>query len=129
MVDKLRGTKKSKNKRAEQEIASLIRQAVKVKAGYDYPSAIELFDQALHGLDQLSRKNGADEAYLLEDRYSIHDGRAECFNWMGETNQEIAETLVLSINTVKRHTSSIYGKLGVSNRTQAINEARRLDLI
>ena len=84
MVDKVKVTQISKNKRAEKEIASLIQQAVKAKSGYDYPAAIELFDQALAALDQLSRKNGADEAQLLEDRYNIHDGRAECYNWIAD---------------------------------------------
>ena len=47
----------------------------------------------------------------------------------GLSNQEIAEKLVIALNTVKRHTSSIYGKLGVKSRTQAIARARELGLI
>jgi LuxR family maltose regulon positive regulatory protein len=47
----------------------------------------------------------------------------------GLSNQEIAERLVIALNTVKRHTSSIYGKLGVKSRTQAIARARELGLI
>lgn len=47
----------------------------------------------------------------------------------GLSNQEIAEKLVLALNTVKRHTSNIYGKLGVNSRTQAIARARQLGLI
>jgi len=46
----------------------------------------------------------------------------------GCSNQEIAEKLVIALNTVKRHTSSIYGKLGVKSRTQAIVRARALGL-
>jgi LuxR family maltose regulon positive regulatory protein len=45
------------------------------------------------------------------------------------TNQEIAESLFLSINTIKTHLSSVYRKLGVANRRQAIAQARRLDLL
>src|SRR5215469_3668641 len=45
------------------------------------------------------------------------------------TNQEIAESLFLSINTIKTHLSSVYRKLGVVNRRQAIAQARRLDLL
>jgi len=44
----------------------------------------------------------------------------------GYTNQEIADTLVVSLNTVKKHTSHIYGKLGVKNRAQAIAQVREL---
>jgi LuxR family maltose regulon positive regulatory protein len=45
------------------------------------------------------------------------------------TNQEIAESLFLSINTIKTHLSSAYRKLGVTSRRQAIAQGRRLDLL
>ncbi len=45
------------------------------------------------------------------------------------TNQEIADALFLSINTIKTHLSSVYRKLGVVNRRQAIAHGRRLDLL
>ena len=45
------------------------------------------------------------------------------------TNQEIAESLVLSINTIKTHLSSVYRNLGVVNRRQAIAQGRRLELL
>jgi LuxR family maltose regulon positive regulatory protein len=47
----------------------------------------------------------------------------------GMTNRQIAEDLVIAVSTVKSHTHSIYGKLGVKNRTQAIAQARALDLL
>jgi LuxR family maltose regulon positive regulatory protein len=47
----------------------------------------------------------------------------------GLTNQDIASKLYLSLNTVKAHTRSIYGKLVVKSRTQAIVRARALGLI
>jgi LuxR family maltose regulon positive regulatory protein len=47
----------------------------------------------------------------------------------GHSNRKIAEQLVLALNTVKRHTSNIYGKLGVNSRTQAIARARQLGLL
>lgn len=47
----------------------------------------------------------------------------------GLSNHEIAQTLVISPKTVKRHTSSIYGKLGVHSRTQAVAKARSLGIL
>ena len=46
----------------------------------------------------------------------------------GLSNQEIAKHLTITLNTVKKHSSHIYGKLQVSSRAQAIIQARELDL-
>ncbi len=47
----------------------------------------------------------------------------------GGSNQSIADTLILSVRTVKKHSSNIYLKLGVSSRTQAIARAADLGLL
>ena len=47
----------------------------------------------------------------------------------GATNREIGERLYLSPHTVKEHTSSIYRKLHVRNRAEAVQHAQRLGLI
>ena len=47
----------------------------------------------------------------------------------GKTNNEIAESLVISQRTVKFHVSSILKKLGASNRTKAVTLASQYGLI
>ena len=55
----------------------------------------------------------------------------EVVHWMaeGKSNQEIADGLVLSLNTVKKHVSAIMGKLGAKNRSMAVIIARSQGLI
>ncbi len=47
----------------------------------------------------------------------------------GRSNQEIAETLVIAVSTVKSHINNLYGKLGTSRRTKAISIAREMGLL
>jgi len=47
----------------------------------------------------------------------------------GLANQEIADKLFVSLNTVKTHSSNLFSKLEVSRRTQAIQKAKELNLI
>jgi DNA-binding NarL/FixJ family response regulator len=42
----------------------------------------------------------------------------------GKSNPQIAEELVISLNTVQRHVSNILAKTGVANRTEAALYAR-----
>ncbi len=47
----------------------------------------------------------------------------------GDSNQEIADRLVIALDTVKRHVTHIFEKLGVNNRVQAVARARALGLL
>jgi DNA-binding CsgD family transcriptional regulator len=47
----------------------------------------------------------------------------------GLSNQEIADKLFVSLNTIKTHSSNLFLKLEVSRRTQAIQKAKELQLI
>lgn len=48
---------------------------------------------------------------------------------LGKTNKEIAQQLFVAPGTIKAHTSSIYRKLDVANRTEAAARARQLGLL
>ena len=48
---------------------------------------------------------------------------------VGDSNQDIADKLVITIRTVKKHTGNIYGKLNVNSRIQAVARARELGLL
>ena len=47
----------------------------------------------------------------------------------GMSNQEIAQTIAITVGTVKRHTNSIYSKLNVRNRLQAVIYAQSHNML
>jgi NarL family two-component system response regulator LiaR len=47
----------------------------------------------------------------------------------GRSNQDVADTLVISIHTVNNHVKSILGKTGAANRTEAAAYAHRHGLV
>lgn len=67
---------------------------------------------------------GSDLAQLTEREREILTFLAR-----GASNREISEALYLSGGTVKNHISSVLGKLGVRDRTQAALKARELGLV
>jgi LuxR family transcriptional regulator, maltose regulon positive regulatory protein len=47
----------------------------------------------------------------------------------GQSNQEIAASLVVALSTIKKHINNLFGKLEVASRTQAIARAHELNLL
>lgn len=47
----------------------------------------------------------------------------------GHTNQEVADKLFVSHNTIKTHLSNLFAKLDVNRRTQAIQRAKELNIL
>jgi LuxR family maltose regulon positive regulatory protein len=70
-------------------------------------------DATLHPADQLTDR----EIEVLEQVAT------------GASNQEIAETLVISVGTVKSHIHHIMGKLDAQNRTEAVSKARTFNIL
>jgi len=48
---------------------------------------------------------------------------------MYTSNLEIAQELAIVVDTVKRHVSQVFSKLGVKDRVQAVRQARALGLL
>lgn len=47
----------------------------------------------------------------------------------GLSNQEIADRLFLSLNTIKTHSLRLFSKMDVERRTQAVDKAKKLNII
>ncbi len=73
----------------------------------------------------------AKECFVMKSHLDITQREKEILTLLSEkkTNQQIADELYLSVQTVKNHIRSIYKKLGVDNRNEVINEAKRVALI
>ncbi|MEO9964592.1 MAG: response regulator transcription factor [Reichenbachiella sp.] len=77
--------------------------------------------------------NLSDMAVSIENgkRYNLSDRELDVLLEMhhGLSNQEIADKLFVSLNTVKTHISNLYIKLNVKRRTQAIAKAKTLRIL
>ena len=66
---------------------------------------------------------------LLIEPLSAQEQRVLRLLAAGRSNPEIAQELVVSVNTVKTQAQSIYRKLNVKSRVEAGEAARRLKLL
>lgn len=64
-------------------------------------------------------------------RLSLSKRELEVLQLMAEglSNQEIAEKLFVSLNTIKTHSAQIFEKMEVKRRTQAVEMGKRLSII
>ena len=67
----------------------------------------------------------------LISKLELSKRELEILNLMaqGHSNEEIAGKLFVSVSTVKTHNQNLFFKLDVKRRTQAIEKAKRLNLI
>lgn len=71
----------------------------------------------------------SDELAPLVDMPSSRELEVLALLAAGQSNEEIARTLFLTVGTVKSHLTAIYRKLDVHSRTQAVARGRALHLI
>jgi DNA-binding NarL/FixJ family response regulator len=69
------------------------------------------------------------EILTIETNLSARELEVLTLMAAGLSNQEIADKLFLSLNTIKKHVTSLFTKLDVKRRTQAIEKAKRTGLI
>jgi len=68
----------------------------------------------------------ADDGQAIEPVSNLSSREVEVLRLLasGKSNQQIADELVISLNTVRRHVSNVFDKTGVANRTEASVYAR-----
>ena len=91
-------------------------------------SILEAFPVDDHPASQTKLKSASDEESLIAPLSKRELEILQLIN-EGLSNQEITERLFITLHTVKKHSSNIYAKLGVSSRTQAVARARQLGLL
>jgi LuxR family maltose regulon positive regulatory protein len=99
-------------------------------SGRTHDYAIRLlshFEVELHSVTVAQNK--ASPAETLVEPLSPRELEVLQLMVLGRTNREIARQLIIASGTVKAHTASIYRKLEVANRTEAVACARQLGLL
>jgi LuxR family transcriptional regulator, maltose regulon positive regulatory protein len=83
----------------------------------------EVANDTLKATSRQTKPHGADGIEPLTERelHVLHLVES------GYTNKQIAQEMIVSLNTVKFHLKNIYGKLGVDNRTRAARAFRKKD--
>lgn len=78
---------------------------------------------------QIVNQESENDSPLLIESLSVRECEVMRLVMAGYSNKDIAVELVISLGTVKRHLSNIYGKLGVHSRTQAISRSQAFNLL
>ncbi|HUX13297.1 MAG TPA: response regulator transcription factor [Spirochaetia bacterium] len=120
---------------------TLLSAAVSVATGlvtYDFDLYADSGDPVFPGMTRLASpgqsvpQGSANDAVGGSDNRQPISAREEqvlVLILQGCRNREIAERLGISENTVKYHVASVYGKLGVVNRAEAVREAMQRGLL
>jgi DNA-binding NarL/FixJ family response regulator len=76
-------------------------------------------------------QNSAEPKPELLEKYRLSKREYEVLALIaqGFSNQEIAEMLFVSLNTIKTHSSNVFLKLDVKRRTQAVQKAKEIGLL
>jgi len=83
-------------------------------------------EMTMHILEEFSQHRNGISSETHSKNNSLSQREVEILNEIvkGSSNDEIADKLFLSVNTVKHHVHNIFSKLGVENRRKAIEYAK-----
>jgi LuxR family maltose regulon positive regulatory protein len=103
----------------------LLEEVYKAQAAGKTKIPVAFIDKLRIAIENKKRHQRFEEEYKLSARESA------TLKLISENlvNQEIADKLFISVNTVKTHLKNIYLKLGVNNRAKAVAKAKELKLI
>jgi LuxR family maltose regulon positive regulatory protein len=108
-----------------------IRAVLNAALKYPLPSHAQVFvrDQVLPRMP--ASESGPAPRLSQDDEWDLSEREAEVLTLLakGQTNAEMAKTLFVSVNTVKTHLKNIFSKLGVRNRTEAVQVAERRGIL
>jgi len=98
------------------------------RSGWDSPELIDFTDHLLGKVGLPILKGPTPTQGLLEP---LSPRELEVLHLLptGLTAEELADELVISVNTIRSHLKSIYAKLGVHSRHEAVARATELDLL
>ena len=81
--------------------------------------------------DVSGKSRGHPRQHMNDDIEALSDRELEVLRLVadGASNREIAQQLVVSVGTVKRHLNNIFAKLDAQSRTQAIANAKKNNIL
>jgi len=110
------------------EAQNILEKAKRLAANAQLPPGREEQISACENLLLTTPASGTGRQSSLIDLLSERELEVLQLFAIGLSNQEIAERLIISLGTVKAHSSNIYRKLDVRNRAQAVIAAREMNL-
>lgn len=86
--------------------------------------------EEIPNIPNYSDRNDISTLQALKIDFQLTDRETEVLEgiWEGLTNQELADKLFISLNTIKYHISNLYVKLDVKNRTQALRIKEKVNV-
>src|SRR6266498_642198 len=107
-------------------LAALLHRALSRGVTADYTTRILA---AFPSVDQGIQPSSAPVAASFTEPLSARELEVLRLLSSGASNQEIAAELSIALTTARKHVSNIIGKLGVTNRTQAVSRGRDFGLL